>query len=104
VKSYVVWQVIFAVLLFVPLFQVSYGLGIPGGLEGAIHITHHFISVHDDDDDSLALLMLSMNVIVLPFLLVCLKIFLEFLPGLSDVIPNQQSFALAIEGFWGATG
>ena len=36
------------------------GVGIPGGLEGAIHIIHHFISVHGDDD-SLALLKVDMK-------------------------------------------
>ena len=39
--------------VFLPYGQV--GVGMPGGLEGAIHITRHFISTHGADD-SLALL------------------------------------------------
>ena len=55
--------------IFLPYGQV--GVGIPGGLESAIHVTHHFVSLHGGDD-SLALLkvdmkMLLMNVIALPF-------------------------------------
>ena len=44
--------------VFLPYGQV--GVGIPGGLEGAVHISRHFISVHGDDD-SLALLKVDMK-------------------------------------------
>jgi len=44
--------------VFLPYGQV--GVGIQGGLEGAIHITRHFISAHSDDD-SFALLKVDMK-------------------------------------------
>jgi len=46
-----------------PSVFLSYGqvgVGIQGGLEGAIHITHHFISAHSDDD-SFTLLKIDMK-------------------------------------------
>ena len=44
--------------VFLPYGQV--GVGIPGGFEGAIHISRHFISTHGADD-SLALLKVDMK-------------------------------------------
>jgi len=59
-------------------------------LEGAIHITRHFISVKDADNSGfIERKTLLINVIVQPFLLVRLKIFLRFLHG---VILNQLNY------------
>jgi len=44
--------------VFLPYGQV--GIGIPGGLECAVHITRCFLSLHSDDD-SLALLKVDMK-------------------------------------------
>ena len=55
--------------------EVSYGqvcVEIPEGLESAIHVTHHFVSRHGDDDDVESKCI--MNVITLLFLFIHLRI------------------------------
>jgi len=65
VKFCVVWPAVFVVLQFALLFLVflpygQVGVGIPGGLENAIHIVYCFISVHSADD-SYALFKVDMK-------------------------------------------
>ena len=68
---------------FLPYRQV--GVGIPGGLECAIRVTHRFLSLHGADD-SLVLLKVDMknafmDAVILLFLLVYVNIFQRFQHG-----------------------
>jgi len=79
-----------------PSLPGALGVGIPGGLEAAIHATHHYIS-QNNSDSTFALLKIDMKNSAVcqlssPVLTMSSQ---QFLLGLSGVILNLLSYILA---------